>query len=207
MVLMYVFADQELREDNIILIETKSMLEEQLTAARARGDKVHELEKENLQLKSKLHDLELVLQAVVTTYKADWGSFRCMLCPCLIFSCRVSRRCRHSDSQTTEGRLLSSAGLCGHHLFPQNRYHNLMLFCIAFLEGCMYVGVCCKQDLCWRLWYGLSVILSLYGLCKACSAGCRAPSSLLALKPCTMCHFVQTPRRDLGSLHHLGQRV
>ncbi|XP_006839636.1 PREDICTED: protein Daple [Chrysochloris asiatica] len=50
---------EELREDNIILIETKGMLEEQLTAARARGDKVHELEKENLQLKSKLHDLEL----------------------------------------------------------------------------------------------------------------------------------------------------
>ncbi|XP_043777682.1 protein Daple isoform X4 [Cervus elaphus] len=50
---------EELREDNIILIETKAMLEEQLTAARARGDKVHELEKENLQLKSKLHDLEL----------------------------------------------------------------------------------------------------------------------------------------------------
>ncbi|KAM5274140.1 protein Daple isoform 2-T2 [Ctenodactylus gundi] len=50
---------EELREDNVILIETKSMLEEQLTAARARGDKVHELEKENLQLKSKLHDLEL----------------------------------------------------------------------------------------------------------------------------------------------------
>lgn len=58
---MCVFAEQELREDNIILIETKAMLEEQLTAARARGDKVHELEKENLQLKSKLHDLELVL--------------------------------------------------------------------------------------------------------------------------------------------------
>lgn len=34
MVLMYVFAAQELREDNIILIETKAMLEEQLTAAR-----------------------------------------------------------------------------------------------------------------------------------------------------------------------------
>ncbi|KAM4852956.1 protein Daple [Thomomys bottae] len=50
---------EELREDNIILIETKAMLEEQLTAARSRGDKVHELEKENLQLKSKLHDLEL----------------------------------------------------------------------------------------------------------------------------------------------------
>lgn len=55
------FALQELREDNIILIETKAMLEEQLTASRARSDKVHELEKENLQLKSKLHDLELVL--------------------------------------------------------------------------------------------------------------------------------------------------
>lgn len=65
MVPIYDFAAQELREDNIILIETKAMLEEQLTAARARGDKVHELEKENLQLKSKLHDLELVLQAVV----------------------------------------------------------------------------------------------------------------------------------------------
>ncbi|TFK16040.1 Cordon-bleu protein-like 1 [Platysternon megacephalum] len=50
---------EELREDNIILIETKAMLEEQLTVARARGDKLHELEKENLQLKSKLHDVEL----------------------------------------------------------------------------------------------------------------------------------------------------
>ncbi|KFQ04517.1 Protein Daple, partial [Leptosomus discolor] len=46
-------------KDNIILIETKAMLEEQLTVARARGDKLHELEKENLQLKSKLHDVEL----------------------------------------------------------------------------------------------------------------------------------------------------
>ncbi|XP_050809127.1 protein Daple isoform X2 [Gopherus flavomarginatus] len=50
---------EELREDNIILIETKAMLEEQLTVARTRGDKLHELEKENLQLKSKLHDVEL----------------------------------------------------------------------------------------------------------------------------------------------------
>ncbi|RMB98814.1 hypothetical protein DUI87_25033 [Hirundo rustica rustica] len=51
--------EKELREDNIVLIETKAMLEEQLTMARARGDKLHELEKENLQLKSKLHDVEL----------------------------------------------------------------------------------------------------------------------------------------------------
>ncbi|XP_040831089.1 protein Daple isoform X2 [Ochotona curzoniae] len=50
---------EELREDSIILIETKALLEEQLAAARARGDKVHELEKENLQLRSKLHDVEL----------------------------------------------------------------------------------------------------------------------------------------------------
>ncbi|NXU41537.1 DAPLE protein, partial [Drymodes brunneopygia] len=46
-------------KDNIVLIETKTMLEGQLTIARARGDKLHELEKENLQLKSKLHDVEL----------------------------------------------------------------------------------------------------------------------------------------------------
>ncbi|XP_040268037.1 protein Daple isoform X2 [Bufo bufo] len=49
----------ELREDNLILIETKTLLEEQLETARARTDKVHELEKDNLQLKSKIHDLEL----------------------------------------------------------------------------------------------------------------------------------------------------
>ncbi|XP_069806824.1 protein Daple isoform X2 [Dendropsophus ebraccatus] len=49
----------ELREDNLILIETKTLLEEQLEAARARTDKLHELEKENLQLKSKIHDMEL----------------------------------------------------------------------------------------------------------------------------------------------------
>lgn len=42
------------------LLETKSMLEQQLTAARGRCDKLHELEKENLQLRSKLHDMEIV---------------------------------------------------------------------------------------------------------------------------------------------------
>lgn len=36
------------------------MLEEQLAGARARCDKLHELEKENLQLRSKLHDVEIV---------------------------------------------------------------------------------------------------------------------------------------------------
>ncbi|KTG36804.1 hypothetical protein cypCar_00018136, partial [Cyprinus carpio] len=50
---------EELREDNMTLLETKSMLEEQLAAARGRCDKLHELEKENLQLRSKLHDMEI----------------------------------------------------------------------------------------------------------------------------------------------------
>lgn len=36
------------------------MVEEQLPIARTWGDQVHELEKENLQLKSKLRSLELV---------------------------------------------------------------------------------------------------------------------------------------------------
>ncbi|XP_058507130.1 girdin-like isoform X1 [Solea solea] len=49
---------EELKEDNQVLLETKSMLEEQLDASRTRSDKLHLLEKENLQLKSKIHDLE-----------------------------------------------------------------------------------------------------------------------------------------------------
>lgn len=42
------------------MLETKTMLEEQLDATRTRSDKLHLLEKENLQLKSKMHDLEMV---------------------------------------------------------------------------------------------------------------------------------------------------
>lgn len=51
---------QELKEDNQVLLETKAMLEEQLDSSRSRSDKLHLLEKENLQLKSKMHDLEMV---------------------------------------------------------------------------------------------------------------------------------------------------
>lgn len=51
---------QELKEDNQVLLETKSMLEEQLEGSWARSDKLHELEKENLQLKAKIHDMEMV---------------------------------------------------------------------------------------------------------------------------------------------------
>ncbi len=36
------------------------MLEDQLDSLRARSDKHHELEKENLQLKNKIHDMEMV---------------------------------------------------------------------------------------------------------------------------------------------------
>uniref|UniRef100_A0A8C5GV74 HOOK N-terminal domain-containing protein n=1 Tax=Gouania willdenowi TaxID=441366 RepID=A0A8C5GV74_GOUWI len=50
---------EELKEDNQILLETKSMLEEQLDATRTRSDKLHHLEKENLQLKSKINDFEM----------------------------------------------------------------------------------------------------------------------------------------------------
>ncbi|KAG5857353.1 hypothetical protein ANANG_G00018570 [Anguilla anguilla] len=50
---------EELREDNLTLMETKALLEEQLSGARGRCDKLHELEKENLQLRSKLHDVEM----------------------------------------------------------------------------------------------------------------------------------------------------
>ncbi|XP_038606877.1 girdin isoform X10 [Tachyglossus aculeatus] len=50
---------EELKEDNQVLLETKTMLEDQLENTRARSDKLHELEKENLQLKAKLHDMEM----------------------------------------------------------------------------------------------------------------------------------------------------
>ncbi|KAM4692979.1 girdin isoform 1-T1 [Discoglossus pictus] len=50
---------EELKEDNQVLLETKTMLEDQLEGVRTRSDKLHELEKENLQLKSKFNDMEM----------------------------------------------------------------------------------------------------------------------------------------------------
>ncbi|XP_068088641.1 girdin isoform X4 [Hyperolius riggenbachi] len=50
---------EELKEDNQVLLETKIMLEDQLEGARGRSDKLHELEKENLQFKAKIHDMEM----------------------------------------------------------------------------------------------------------------------------------------------------
>ncbi|XP_037550950.1 protein Daple [Nematolebias whitei] len=50
---------EELREDNMTLLETKVLLEEQLSASRGRCDKLHTLEKDNLLLRSKINDLEM----------------------------------------------------------------------------------------------------------------------------------------------------
>ncbi|XP_056423771.1 girdin isoform X2 [Hyla sarda] len=50
---------EELKEDNQVLLETKNMLEDQLEGARTRSDKLHELEKENIQMKARFHDLEM----------------------------------------------------------------------------------------------------------------------------------------------------
>ncbi|XP_078145481.1 protein Daple [Centroberyx gerrardi] len=50
---------EELRDDNLTLMETKVLLEEQLSASRGRCDKLHTLEKDNLLLRAKIHDLEM----------------------------------------------------------------------------------------------------------------------------------------------------
>uniref|UniRef100_A0A8C1PKK1 Coiled-coil domain containing 88Aa n=1 Tax=Cyprinus carpio TaxID=7962 RepID=A0A8C1PKK1_CYPCA len=49
---------EELKEDNQVLMESKAMLEEELQSVKARSDKLHHLEKQNLLLDSKLHDME-----------------------------------------------------------------------------------------------------------------------------------------------------
>lgn len=43
-----------------MLMESKAMLEEELQNVKARSDKLHHLEKHNLLLESKLHDMEEV---------------------------------------------------------------------------------------------------------------------------------------------------
>ncbi|XP_077422038.1 protein Daple isoform X2 [Vanacampus margaritifer] len=50
---------EELREDNLTLMETKVLLEEQLSVSRGRCEKVHAMEKDNLLLRAKIHDLEM----------------------------------------------------------------------------------------------------------------------------------------------------
>ncbi|XP_060907042.1 girdin-like isoform X2 [Labrus mixtus] len=49
---------EELKEDNRVLQETKEVLEDQLEGLRARSDKIHQLEKHSLLLKSRVHDME-----------------------------------------------------------------------------------------------------------------------------------------------------
>uniref|UniRef100_A0A8D3BJL2 Coiled-coil domain containing 88Aa n=1 Tax=Scophthalmus maximus TaxID=52904 RepID=A0A8D3BJL2_SCOMX len=49
---------EELKEDNRVLQETKEVLEDQLAGWRARSDKIHQLEKHSLMLKAQVHDME-----------------------------------------------------------------------------------------------------------------------------------------------------
>ncbi|CAL8285050.1 unnamed protein product [Lota lota] len=50
---------EELREDNLTLMETKVLLEDQLSASRGRSEKLHAVEKDNLLLRAKIHDVEM----------------------------------------------------------------------------------------------------------------------------------------------------
>lgn len=56
------------------------MLEEQLGTARGRCDKLHELEKENLHLRTKLHDMEIV--SITLNFIAPEG-VRILILKCL----------------------------------------------------------------------------------------------------------------------------
>uniref|UniRef100_A0A3B3XJT5 HOOK N-terminal domain-containing protein n=1 Tax=Poecilia mexicana TaxID=48701 RepID=A0A3B3XJT5_9TELE len=49
---------EELKEDNRVLQETKEVLEDQLEGWRSRTDQIHQLEKHNLLLKARVHDME-----------------------------------------------------------------------------------------------------------------------------------------------------
>lgn len=57
-------------------METKVLLEEQLSASRARCDKLHVLEKDNLLLRAKIQDLEMVTYVTMyTLYYIQYLSF------------------------------------------------------------------------------------------------------------------------------------
>uniref|UniRef100_A0A7N6AK23 HOOK N-terminal domain-containing protein n=1 Tax=Anabas testudineus TaxID=64144 RepID=A0A7N6AK23_ANATE len=49
---------EEVKEDNRVLQETKEVLEDQLAGWRARSDTIHQLEKHSLLLKAQVHDME-----------------------------------------------------------------------------------------------------------------------------------------------------
>uniref|UniRef100_A0A8C5ARC8 Calponin-homology (CH) domain-containing protein n=1 Tax=Gadus morhua TaxID=8049 RepID=A0A8C5ARC8_GADMO len=50
---------EELRGDNLTLMETKVLLEDQLSASRGRCEKLHAVEKDNLLMRAKIHDVEM----------------------------------------------------------------------------------------------------------------------------------------------------
>ncbi|KAM6972453.1 girdin-like [Aplochiton taeniatus] len=49
---------EEQKEDNQVLLETKAVLEQQVEGWRVRSDKLHQLEKQNLLLNARVHDME-----------------------------------------------------------------------------------------------------------------------------------------------------
>lgn len=61
---------QELKEDNKVLEETKEVLEDQLSGWRARSDMIHQLEKQNLVLKTQIHDMEQVRGDITRSFKS-----------------------------------------------------------------------------------------------------------------------------------------
>lgn len=58
----------ELREDNRVLLETREMLEAQLSRARQRADHVLELESELLTCKQSINDIALVSRKFLNIY-------------------------------------------------------------------------------------------------------------------------------------------
>ncbi|XP_038146667.1 girdin-like isoform X1 [Cyprinodon tularosa] len=60
---------EELKEDNRVLQETKEVLEDQLEGWRSRTDKIHQLEKHNLLLTARLHDMEQEKEADIQRMK------------------------------------------------------------------------------------------------------------------------------------------
>ena len=59
-------ADQELKEDNSILEETKAMLEDQLEGSRKRIETVVELESEMRRYRQQLEELTKVILSIPT---------------------------------------------------------------------------------------------------------------------------------------------
>lgn len=74
------FINQELKEDNRVLVETKDVLEDQLESWRARTDKIHQLEKHILLLKAQVQDMEQVRRRARLSRGGGGGRARRQVC-------------------------------------------------------------------------------------------------------------------------------